>query len=474
MVRCRDMRNLKTFSALTTAALSLTLAASAGAAAPTVVKVGSLPGTPAKYNKVFITKYGPSSAKKVLLLIPGTNGGAENFGLVGAEMAKKVPGLQVWAMDRREQALEDNSMMQKVLANKATPQQALDYYLGWTLNPAQQEKFVPKQAKDFKFMKNWGMKMQVEDARAVILQAKKQGKTVILGGHSLGASMAAAYATWDFNGKPGYKDIAGIVAIDGGLAGTFDSTDTAAAARASLANLDVTAANPDGPWANLLRLPGFAWATGPFAQIGALAALKAPNALSVLGSFPLLPAYLKADVPTTNEGALGFAFDKDSSPAALSLIQVRAGQLAASGDPRGWQNGEVTPIQNVAKGFAGNQYGTNSVDWYYPSRLNVDSGGASSLNRNSPAAKVLGLRVWHIKDVNIPYYAFQTSLSGSRDGVVNGAKNFAARSKVPKSGLVIVDRKDSTSHLDPLLAAPATNDFLKTVIPFLKSKIKTR
>ena len=68
------MRNLKTFSALTTAALSLTLAASAGAAAPTVVKVGSLPGTPAKYNKVFISKYGPSSAKKVLLLIPGTNG----------------------------------------------------------------------------------------------------------------------------------------------------------------------------------------------------------------------------------------------------------------------------------------------------------------------------------------------------------------------------------------------------------------
>ena len=474
MVRCAAMRNLKTFSALTTAALSLTLVASAGAAAPTVVKVGSLPGTPAKYNKVFITKYGPSSAKKVLLLIPGTNGGAENFALVGAELAKKVPGLQVWAMDRREQALEDNSMMQKVLANKATAQQALDYYLGWTLNPAQKEKFVPKQAKDFKFMKDWGMKMQLEDARAVILQAKKQGKTVILGGHSLGGSMAAAYAAWDFNGKPGYKDIAGIVAIDGGLAGTFDSTDTAAAARASLAKLDVTATNPDGPWANLLGLTGFAWATGPFAQVGALAALKAPNAPSVLASFPLLPSYLKADVPTTNEGALGFAFDNDTSPAALSLIQVRAGRLAATGDPRGWENGEVTPVQNIAKGFAGDMYGTNSVDWYYPARLNVDTNGASSMERNNPAAKVLGLRVWHLKDVNVPYYAFQTSLSGSRDGVVNGAKNFAARSKVPKGGLVIVDAKTTTSHLDPLLAAPATNDFLKTVIQFLKSKIKTR
>ncbi len=92
----------------------------------------------------------------------------------------------------------------------------------------------------------------------------------------------------------------------------------------------------------------------------------------------------------------------------------------------------------------------------------------------NPAAKVLGLRVWHLKDVNIPYYAFQTSLTGSRDGVVNGAKTFAARSKVPKNGLVIFDAKATTSHLDPLFAAPKTNDFLKSVVPFLRNKIKTR
>ena len=423
MVRCAAMRNLKTFSALTTAALSLTLVASAGAAAPTVVKVGSLPGTPAKYNKVFITKYGPSSAKKVLLLIPGTNGGAENFALVGPELAKKVPGLQVWAMDRREHALEDTTMMRKGLAGSATPKQVLDYYLGWILNPTQTPKFVPEQAKNFTFMKDWGMKMQVEDARAVILQAKKQGKTVILGGHSLGGSMAAAYAAWDFNGKPGYKDIAGVVAIDGGLGGSFGSGDgdSAANAKANLKTLEVTATNPDGPWANLLSIPTLAWASGPFSQIAALAAMKDPNGPSTLTSFALLPGYLKASYPTTNEGALGFAFDNDTSPAALSLIQVRAGQMAASGDPRGWQNGEVTPVQNIAKGFGGDRYGTNGVDWYYPRRLNIDSGAASSMNPKSPAQKALGLRVWHLKDVNVPYYAFQTSLSGSRDGVVNGA-----------------------------------------------------
>ncbi len=469
MVRCEDMLNSKNFSALTIAALSLTLVASASAAPPTVVKVGPLPGTPAKYNKVFVTKYGSPSAKKVLVLIPGTSGGAGNFSIIGPELARKVPSLQVWAIDRREQALEDLTMMKQAAAGKATAQQLLDYYL-----PGAKQEFKAHDAKDFQFMEHWGMQMQLDDARVVIKQAAKGGRTVILGGHSLGASMAAAYAAWDFNGKPGYKDIAGIVAIDGGLGAGPDESDTTEKAEGELAKLKVSASNPDGPWANLLGLSGFAWATGPFAEIGAVGARQTPKGRSVLQGYALLPANLKAPFPTTSEGALGYGFDYKTSPASLALIQVRSGELAASGDPRGWNNSGITPVQNIARGFAGDRYGTNGVDWYYPRRLNVDTDGASTMEKENPAAKVLGLRVWHIKDVNIPYYAFQTSLSGSRNGVVNGATNFAARSKVPKGGLVIVDRKNTTSHLDPLLAAPATNDFLKTVIPFLKAKIKTR
>ena len=466
------MGKLKTFFVVAVAVFAAASATGASAAPPTVVKVGSLPETPSKYNKVFITKYGRASAKNVLLLIPGTSGGAANFSLIGPEIARQIPEIQVWAMDRREQALEDNSMMIKALAGTATPQQALDYYLGWVLNPAQKDKFVPLKAKDYAFMKNWGMKMQLEDARAVIMEAKRAGKTVILGGHSLGASMAAAYATWDFHGHPGYKDIAAIVAIDGGLGGTFNSISTAASAKKALASLDVTTATPDGPWANLLQVPEFAWVAGPFVQIGALAAIKDPNQPSILGSYPLLPAYLKADIPTTNEGALGYALDSDSSPKALSLIQVRAGHLASSGNPRGWKNGEVTTVENIAKAFAGDRYGTNGVDLYFPLRLSVDIAGASSMDPKSPAAKVLGLRLLHLKDVDIPYYVFQTSLTGSRNGVAKGARNFAARSKVPKNGLVIVDAKATTSHLDPLLSPPKTNDFLKTVVVFLRNKIK--
>ena len=55
---------------------------------------------------------------------------------------------------------------------------------------------------------------------------------MVLGGHSLGASLTLAYASWDFNGKPGYKDLDGLVLIDGGLLGSFDAYDLAQAKQA--------------------------------------------------------------------------------------------------------------------------------------------------------------------------------------------------------------------------------------------------
>ncbi len=462
------MRYLLTRALPLVALAAFFMSSTAQAETTTTIKVGPAPGTPSKFNKVFVTKFGSASAKKVLVLIPGTNGGAGNFTLVARELVKKVPGLQVWSLDRREQALEDTSLMEQAFKGTATPKQALDYYLGWIgANPEPASHYRPLAAKDYAFMKDWGMKVNLEDTRRVVLEARKGGRTVILGGHSLGASFAAAYAAWDFNGTPGYKDIAGIVAIDGGLLGSFDSTDTAAKARKQLAGLAPT---KNGPWLNLLGIPGFSWTTGPFAELGALAALKNPNEPSILQNFPLLPSILKAPFQTTNEGALGYAFDATTSPSLLSLIQVRAGQVAPGAEPRGWQNGEVTPIQNVAAGFA--QGRVNGVDWYYPSRLNIDTDAASQMNDN-PAARVLGLRLRHLKDVNIPYYAFQTSLTAKRNGVINGAKNFARKSKVPRSGLKTVNAGATTSHLDPLLAAPATNDFLKTVEPWLKA-IRTR
>jgi hypothetical protein len=52
--------------------------------------------------------------------------------------------------------------------------------------------------------------------------------------------------------------------------------------------------------------------------------------------------------------------------------------------------------------------------------------------------------------------------------VLKGARAFVKTSKSPPSRAVYVDASKTNSHLDPLTAVPGRNDFLKTVVPFLK------
>jgi pimeloyl-ACP methyl ester carboxylesterase len=232
-------------------ALLTTFALAAPAAATAETRV-TLPGTPgpgpSKYDKVFVTKFGPKSAKRVLVLMPGFYGGAGDFTLDARELVKRVPGLQVWAVDRRSEALEDTSRFADALAGRITVQQAFDYYLGWLSNPSIQPHFQPIDPAQLGFAKQWGLSLALQDVRRVVLSAKRQGKRVILGGHSLGASMTVAYASWDFGGHPGYKDLDGLVLIDGGLLGSFSTPDLAQTKKA-IKDLDKS-----GPFVDLLGL----------------------------------------------------------------------------------------------------------------------------------------------------------------------------------------------------------------------------
>jgi hypothetical protein len=88
--------------------LVLGLFPATAAAGPVVsVKGASGPG-PSRYGSVSYERFGPASAKRVLILVPGTQGGAGDFSLVGPEIVRRVKGLQVWAYERRTQALEDH------------------------------------------------------------------------------------------------------------------------------------------------------------------------------------------------------------------------------------------------------------------------------------------------------------------------------------------------------------------------------
>jgi pimeloyl-ACP methyl ester carboxylesterase len=432
-------------------------AASAAERTTTITGWTKAPG-PRAYDRLDVTKFGSATARTVLVLVPGTNGGRGDFTLTARELVKDVPGLQVWAVDRRSQALEDTSVFAKALAGQVSTTEMFNYYAGWIADSTIQPHYQPPDASKLGYAADWGLRVQLEDVRRVVLAARAGGRRVLLGGHSLGASVAVAYASWDFAGHRGYRDLDGMVLIDGGLRGSFSSAGLAQA-KARLAAIRKQ------PFLDLLGL-GLPWVTGILAESAAILALKEPTAPSVGQSFSLLPPQFKPPVPATNRGQFGYAFDATTSPKALGLIQVRAGEMGADGD---WVDGEVSPIQRVAETFG--QEPANAVEWFYPARLNLDVDAASPLAQNA-AAGYLGLRLKWAKQVDVPLYAVQTSLT--HGAVLKGAKSFLRLSRSPRTESALVDASATESHLDPLTAAPGRNDYLKTVVPWLKGLVRKK
>jgi len=422
--------------------LALLFAGSASAGKYVAIKGAKGPG-PASLDKVFVEKFGPKKAGTVLVLIPGTGGGAGSVSPIARDLSKSVDGLQVWGFDRRGNALEDTSGFDGGAAAAA------DYYLNF--------RYDSVSAEEAPYAADWGFATEMNDLREVIEKASKDGRQVILGGHSRGASSVVAYAGWDFKGKDGgrgYEDLAGLVLIDGGLAAFGDQELTLEEAQAGLAEIEGGAIFNDPLGAGIPE-------AGPiFSELAALTALEAPDVASTLQNEPIVAAAgLSPPYPVTNEGLLGYLFDKDYSPLGPSL-QIRAGDFGP-GDPRPWASGENTPIEDFAEAFG--REPANATEWYYPARMVLDTGAANALGR-TPAADFLGLRLFHAKKITTPLYAFQTDLTGG--GVLKGARAVIKQSKITEKTLI--DASSSTSHLDPVLAPKATNRFTKTVTPFLK------
>ncbi len=452
------MRRVAT--AVIACACALVAAAPASAAEKQITVKSDGPGG-AEFDRIDVHQFGPKKPDQVLVLMPGTSGGAGDFTLIARELVAEQKGLAVWSIDRRSQVLEDTAVFESAERGDTSLQAMYDYYLGNITNggtPADHFDFLD--ASTVPFAKDWGMEVALEDARAVVRKAAKGGTSVLLGGHSLGASLTAAYASWDFSGDAGFEDLDGLVMIDGGLLGSFDSFDLTQA-QEQVATLE------EEPFLDLLGI-GIPEAAGLFAEIGGLYARLDPmgNAAQLQNS-PLLPADFKPPVPVTNRALFGYAFDRDTSPDGLRLLHVNAGELAASGDPRDWADGGVTPVANLAETFG--QEPANAVEWYFPRRLTIDTNGANELKQND-VAKFLDLRLEHADEIDIPIYAFQTDLTSG--GVLKGAKALVKRAKTTKKESSLVDGAPEQSHLDPLTGAPEDNEFLETVEPFIASTQK--
>jgi hypothetical protein len=445
-------------SALVAAVLVIAaFASSASAASVTWMSGYDDPATPDALDRVGVLKIGPSDARNVLVLNPGTSGGAAYLKPLANDIVRETNGRwQVWSVERRENQLEDQSVLDEAKQGGASDQRVFDYYLGWLVDPTVTDHFQLIPDSSVGFARGWGMNVEIEDLRRVVDAASRGGRTVVLGGHSLGGSITTAYATWDFRGKPASRQISGLVYIDGGSNPTPISVDEATQ------DLSDLAAGP--PWLAFGGIP--APFLGIFSATGSTATVVSPDAPSLGWTFPLLPANLKPPVLPTNEAQFGYAVDTETSPPSLAAAQVHAGHLAASGTPRGWDpGGEITPIQRYADMLSGT--GVTSADgsaWYHPRRLTIDAGAVAAGNGN-PAQAILDVHATHGDDLkqHTPIYAFG-AWGGQR--ILNAARALAAQSGIPDRELTLVDRSGTYAHLDPLAAAP-NNEFLDHLIPFL-------
>jgi pimeloyl-ACP methyl ester carboxylesterase len=438
------------------------IAPAAGAATFSSMSGYDDPATPDSLDKVGVLKEGAADARKVLILVPGTSASAAYFAPLAQDIVSKTKDWQVWSVERRENVFEDHTVADRAKRGEVTPQRLFDYYLGWLTNPAITDHYALSLGGP-SYARGWGMRVAVEDLKRVVDEARKDSRQVVLGGHSLGGSIATAYATWDFGGHAGAEDLSGLVLVDGG---SGPASLTAAQAAAALQDLEA-----GSPWLTFGGIPPpFA---GLFNIVGSTLAKLAPDTRSILQGWPLLPPFLSAPVAVTNEAGYGYSLDTETSPPALAAAQVHAGRLADAGDPRGWERaGELSPIQRVADMFSGTGLpGLDGTAWFHPRRLTIDSGAVGAGIAN-PAQQVLDVAAVHGRDVgHLSIYGFGAALGGQR--ILDAAQLLATQSGIPQRKLTLVERSATYSHVDPLSAYPQ-NEFVDTLLPFLKKTKKVK
>jgi hypothetical protein len=441
------------------AAVAAAAALAVPAASPAATRVVTMKGVhaagPARYDRVRVVEMGPRTARHVLVLEPGTSAGAGYFVPLARDLVRRLPGWQVWSVDRRENLLEDHSALDRARAGRASGAKLFDYYLDWIGNASATHHYQPPADADLGFARRWGMRVAVGDLHRVIAAARRGGREVVLGGHSLGGSIATAYATWDFGGHAGARDLGGLLLIDGASNGPAPKPHDARA--------QLRALRTGSPFLDLTGT-GLPWATGVFAAVGSTLALREPGAPSRLQAWPLLPAELKPPVPATNAASFGYVLDTDTGPPNLTLVQAHLGRLRSSGDPRGFRDGGYATVRRAAQALSGIR-GADGTAWFHPRRLSLDASAVAGGVRNR-AQRVLGVHATHGRDVHVPIYAIETSLGAGR--VLRAARALARRSHLPRRELRLVDRHVKYAHCDPVFDAPGHNDLIRTAVPFLE------
>ncbi len=164
------------------------------------------PHTPAELNRGVAFRYFLPDAPRpstVLVLIPGLNSGPNTIDILARGLlVAHGPGLEVWIIAPRPTLLQDRRGVEAALTYQQ-PDFALGYYYGSLAIGDHQFQMI--KGPEVPYMAYWGLDVHLRDIFAIVREVRTRypDARVVLGGHSLGGVLAAAYAGYDFADVPG-------------------------------------------------------------------------------------------------------------------------------------------------------------------------------------------------------------------------------------------------------------------------------
>lgn len=406
-------------------------------------------GTPERFNRAFYLRYAAAEeTDTVLILMPGIFGGATNMDILARQLVASLPGLEVWAIDRRANALEDGRALQESFRTK-NPDLAYRYYVQ---NAGTDVGFTPIPESELAFMRSWGLVAHLRDLHEVVKRARQEVDTVMLGGHSLGASLVSLYGAYRFEGGLGDDFIDGLLLLDGSLGRTGSFGITGGLTLGELELIPDAAGYDEGRGS-----PYLSGGIGP-------ASFAASEARALLARFRPDEVAPDTHFPITNEARVGFIADEGyalSAILAASLgepVGARYGGNVAAFALDGWESRTSRTIAGVADGFsavgwtqegAAREYTdmrtylrarvigeSNWNEWYFPLRLLVDMSELplELSDRNDFSAH---------SEVTAPTLAL-----GAGRGLVGSLDGFSAYSNMRASALFSSYVVPGYTHLD--------------------------
>lgn len=326
-----------------------------GVEIPASANVQSIVGADPDLNRVtylrtFLSKPAAQPPNAILILVPGFLGGGGTFSPLAKDLVTKYNGnLEVWAIDRRPNQLEDRRGSDyglDLLANATNddevrealyaatffylpePDESVDTNGNGIVDPPTElpdalgnlRSYVKLSQDDARFFAHWGVDTYVRDWKILVDTARSivgEDGVVLFGGHSQGTYWTSVFAAYDFDPDPnvvdaGYSHVDGLVLLEGGGArGASASAPDLTSYEASVAALE----QPGGPDVFLGSFQGIEPAIlGPGAELAGLAGIHLPSEPAIVQQtevFLAPPFSLFFGAPTDNRSLIGFFLDDD-------------------------------------------------------------------------------------------------------------------------------------------------------------------